>query len=93
MKNYYFLAIISLSALLFLAASTSIYVEGATQSNWNDSMYSRYNYSTFQAYAPANQAIDFKNIDYELLCAAIFYATNKEREMVQQHLPIQEELP
>ncbi len=79
MKNYYFLAIISLSALLFLAASTSIYVEGATQSNWNDSMYSRYNYSTFQAYAPANQAIDFKNIDYELLCAAIFYATNKER--------------
>lgn len=78
--KHYFLHIfttILLSAISFSICSK--HVEGATQSNWNDSMYSRYNYSTFQAYGPANQAIDFKNIDYELLCAAIFYATNKER--------------
>lgn len=79
MKNYYFLTIISLSIVLFLIVSGSIHIEGAPQSNWNDSMYNKYNHSTFQAYNSANQAIDFKNIDYELLCASIFYATNKER--------------
>jgi len=49
------------------------------QANWNDSMYSQYNYSSFAEYRAANSEIDFRDVDYNLLCAAIFYATNKER--------------
>jgi uncharacterized protein YkwD len=81
MKNYFlhFLIIVSLLLVSFLTGSICKQAEGAAQTNWSDSMYKQYNHSTFLSYSPANQAIDFKNIDYELLCAAIFYATNNER--------------
>ena len=49
------------------------------QANWDDSKYSQYTWETFKNYGPANSEIDFKNIDYELLCAAIHYATNEQR--------------
>jgi uncharacterized protein YkwD len=42
-------------------------------------MYSRFNYTNFQNSSLAKQPINFNNIDYELLGAAIFYATNIER--------------
>ncbi|HPZ09687.1 MAG TPA: CAP domain-containing protein [Candidatus Eremiobacteraeota bacterium] len=64
---------------IFIVFRPNQVASGSTQSNWSDSMYLQYNYSSFTTYNPANQMIDFKNIDYELLCAAIFYASNKER--------------
>jgi uncharacterized protein YkwD len=56
--------------------SSSASVSGA----WSESMYSRYTYETFSRTALANKTIDFRNIDYKLLGAAIFYATNIERQ-------------
>lgn len=47
--------------------------------NWNSSMYSEFDYEAFYDYVPANNQLDFNNIDYELLAAAIFYETNKQR--------------
>lgn len=79
MKHYFLYAFTTILLSVISFTLCSRHVEGATQGNWNDSMYLKYNYSTFQAYGPANQEIDFKSIDYELLCASIFYATNKER--------------
>jgi len=46
---------------------------------WNDSYYSKYNYSTFPSLSVINQKIDVNNIDYALFNAAIFYCTNIQR--------------
>ncbi len=46
---------------------------------WTDKMYQKYTYKSFENYAPANKSIDFKQIDYKLLDAAIFYETNRQR--------------
>jgi len=51
----------------------------STKSNWKDSMYEKYDYISFKDYEPANIKIDYKNIDYDLLSAAIFYAVNECR--------------
>jgi uncharacterized protein YkwD/thiol-disulfide isomerase/thioredoxin len=52
----------------------------AKTTKWNSAMYPRYTHKTFGNTAMAKQAIDMNTIDYELLGAAIFYATNIERE-------------
>lgn len=41
--------------------------------------YDQFTYSDFKNYGPANQPIEFGNIDYALLNAAIFYETNRRR--------------
>lgn len=46
---------------------------------WNDKMYAEFNYVTFKDYDPAKNEIDFDKVDYDLLNAAIFYATNEQR--------------
>jgi len=46
---------------------------------WDDSYYSKYNYSTFQSLSVIHQKMDVNNIDYALFNAAIFYCTNIER--------------
>ena len=51
----------------------------AEQSVWQESYYSRYDADAFQSYRHAKMTIDFNNIHYELLNAAIFYATNQKR--------------
>jgi uncharacterized protein YkwD len=51
----------------------------AEQSVWLESYYSRYDADAFQSYSYAKMAIDFDNIHYALLNAAIFYATNQMR--------------
>ena len=50
-----------------------------SQSVWNDSLYDNYNYKSFKNFEAAQATIDFKNIDYPLLSAALFYATNEQR--------------
>lgn len=54
-------------------------VPAAADTIWDESFYSRYDVDAFQNYRYAQQAIDFKNIQYPLLNAAIFYATNRMR--------------
>jgi uncharacterized protein YkwD len=51
----------------------------AEQSVWQESYYSRYDADAFQSYSYAKMTIDFDNIHYDLLNAAIFYATNQMR--------------
>ena len=46
---------------------------------WDDSYYSKYNYSTFQSLSVIHQKMDVNNIDYALFNAAIFYCTNLQR--------------
>lgn len=47
--------------------------------SFSDNLYSQHTYETFAGLESANQEIDVEEIDYELLNAAIFYATNKQR--------------
>lgn len=46
----------------------------------NDSLYIDYTYESFLKLDILKKKIDYKNIDYDLLNATIFYLTNKERD-------------
>lgn len=46
---------------------------------WDESFYERFTADTFKDYELSNQPIDFKNFNYPLLNAAIFYETNRMR--------------
>jgi uncharacterized protein YkwD len=48
-------------------------------SSWNESLYSRHDFNSFNNLTAAKQRIDLKNIDYPLLQAALFYETNRAR--------------
>ncbi|MDW8205816.1 MAG: CAP domain-containing protein, partial [Cytophagales bacterium] len=47
---------------------------------WTRKMYEEHDYKSFAKLPMANQVIDFNDIDYALLNAAIFYATNWQRD-------------
>lgn len=49
-------------------------------SQWKDDDYDKFTIKTFTNYTKAKKYIDFTNIDYELLNAALFYYTNIERK-------------
>jgi len=69
----------ALVALLILSASSECLARARPPRAWSDAHYARFSDRQFRAYDPANQPIDFKNIDYQLLSAAIFYETNRVR--------------
>jgi uncharacterized protein YkwD len=46
---------------------------------WDESLYGTYDAASFGNYAHAREPIDFDNIHYNLLNAAIFYETNRMR--------------
>jgi len=48
-------------------------------SSWSDKDYENHTYDTFAELPAANKRIDFENIDYPLLYAAIFFETNRQR--------------
>jgi uncharacterized protein YkwD len=48
-------------------------------SSWSDTLYTKYSCREFKSFPPANRPIDFDHIDYPLLNAAIFFATNCAR--------------
>ncbi|WP_250631349.1 CAP domain-containing protein [Rhodoflexus caldus] len=54
------------------------------QTKWTREMYAKHDYKSFAQLPMAHQPIDGKNIDYALLNAAIFYATNWQRDMQRQ---------
>lgn len=49
------------------------------QKKWDDELYVKYTYKTFEQSKLANQTISKDKLDYPLLCAAIFYETNRQR--------------
>jgi uncharacterized protein YkwD len=48
---------------------------------WDDSYYAKFDRTKFSVYKPANAKIDFKNVDQGLMGAAIFYETNRRRNI------------
>lgn len=46
---------------------------------WEEAFYQTYDERSFRRYGPVQQTIDFDNIHYPLLNAAIFYETNRVR--------------
>lgn len=48
-------------------------------SAWSDADYARFTPETFRQHPPAQRALDRTILDYELLSAALHYATNAER--------------
>ena len=67
-----------LLALLFILC-IALPVSAAADAIWAESFYIRFDADSFQNYTHARQAIDFENIHYPLLNAAIFYSTNQMR--------------
>ena len=47
--------------------------------SWNNKNYQKYNYKSFARLVKANQKIDMSNINYQLLNAAIFFETCRQR--------------
>lgn len=90
MKKTYLLIILSIIALSFILitgslADSQVREKEIALSNWTEAMYNQYNYSSFLSYSPANSYMNFNDVDYDLLEAAIFYATSAER--VKEGLP------
>ncbi len=65
--------------LFFFLFISAVPAFTADASSWNDSLYKDYSCRGFASFAPANRPIDFDRIDYPLLNAAIFFATNCAR--------------
>jgi len=68
-KGIFFL----LFCLVFISFSSEDY-------SFSDRDYAKYNWHTFSELPAVNQIIDLNKIDYDLLNAAIFFATNEQRE-------------
>ena len=66
-------------ALIAAAAAESSAQSAAKEKDWDDSFYAAFTPETFAKYAPAQKPLDFKNVDHELLSAAIFFETNALR--------------
>lgn len=65
---------IKLIVLGFVLVSPILYAQ-----QWSADMYDDYSYKSFKKFPPALQQIDPENIDYMLLNAAVYYATNEQR--------------
>lgn len=52
---------------------------GRMYAQWSNDMYAQYTYANYTDYAPFNQSIDATGYDAELMEAAIFYETNRQR--------------
>lgn len=76
MSNKFYLSlVVILFSMIFFSG-----LYGETSSKWKPSYYPKYTIKEFMKYAPANEDLDFDNIDYPLLNAAVFYETNHMRE-------------
>ena len=72
-------------ALLFCLCAVPL-ISTAADKIWEESFYNRFDADSFQSYRYAHRAIDFENIHYPLLNAAIFYSTNQKR--IEHGIPI-----
>lgn len=66
--------------LTWLLLNLAFYQLRSQTLSWNDLCYTQYNHLSFANLERANEQIDFTNIDYPLLNAALFYETNRVRE-------------
>lgn len=65
--------------LIFLLTFTVMAEDSVSGESWDYDMYEDYDVDSFKDYDPANEGIDFDDINYKLLNAAIFYETNRMR--------------
>jgi uncharacterized protein YkwD len=65
--------------LLLLTMAGSYGTPVRAEAVWTDSFYERFDTAGFRRHEPARQPIDFTDVNYPLLSAAIFYETNKRR--------------
>jgi uncharacterized protein YkwD len=68
-----------LPILLALALLNTVSSARAQKAQWSSDDYKRYDYERFLAGSLADQPIEAGSIDYPLLNAALFYATNEQR--------------
>jgi uncharacterized protein YkwD len=64
-----------MGAILFFIAPSFL----LAQNNFDYSVYDTYTHKTYHQHTPFHEEIDFDHINYPLLHAAIFFATNKIR--------------
>ena len=64
---------------LIIIFQSNYFISQNNDSRWKNENYTIHNYKSFQKLAPIYEKIDIKKIDYDLLNAAIFYATNIQR--------------
>ncbi len=72
--------------IVFCSLAGCLIFQAGTASAWTSGDYDNYDSSSFAGLPEANERIDMDNIDYPLLHAAIFYASNLERE--KHNLPV-----
>jgi uncharacterized protein YkwD len=68
-----------IGGIVFMILFSAAVCAAEPAGNWSYGDYDDYNYETFSNYGPARQRINFDNIDYPLLHAAVFYETNRMR--------------
>ena len=71
--------LLTAACMAMLCAGPFLQPVRADSPAWREADYARFTPQTFGAYGPAQQLIDPRAIDYELLSAAIHYATNEAR--------------
>ena len=67
--------------LYILAIGLACLVSTDLNAQWPLEMYDRYDYTNYTNYAPFNQPITTSGYDADLLEAAIFYETNRQRAL------------
>jgi uncharacterized protein YkwD len=67
------------SGIIFIVLILSVHAVTADATSWKKAFYRKFSYGDFRSFAPANRKIEFGDIDYPLLNAALFFATNSER--------------
>ena len=70
---------------IFFIPSIKGYAKSKELTKWKSKHYKKYNYQKFSQLRIVNQQIDFNNVNYPFLNAAIFFQTNLVRE--QFNLP------
>ncbi len=71
MKSIYYTLSCVLCSMAILSHAQSLY--------WSAEMYNKYTYINYTDYKPFNQSIEDSGFDIDLMEAAIFYETNRQR--------------
>lgn len=58
----------------------SLTAHAPAEEKWTRDMYAKHDYESFARLPMVHRAIDPQNVDYALLDAAVFYATNRQRD-------------
>ncbi len=74
-RHYFYLV----SILVFFVITGTQSLSSSESSKWDDDYYERFCINDFKDYSPANRQINFNDIDYNLINAAVFYETNRMR--------------